>query len=132
MTINQTIPLNSLHANRGKPMVGLEIIDAVPGSTDPLSSSGVRVFSVRPDGPAASAGVQNGDCIVALNGRHVSRRADLKDVMSACCPNDVVRVDLLREGIGEPFQVNILLGCVPGTGGSPPRGSTGATTPAGR
>eukprot|EP00755_Sulcionema_specki_P019071 Sspe_Gene.68489::Locus_40392_Transcript_1_1_Confidence_1.000_Length_559::g.68489::m.68489 len=94
----------------GRPMVGLEIIDAVPDSGDPLASSGVRVFAVRPDGPAAKAGVQDGDCILALNGRPVTTRADLKEVMAGCAAGEVVTVDLLREGVPDAFQVHIKLG----------------------
>eukprot|EP01064_Diplonema_japonicum_P035361 TRINITY_DN764_c1_g1_i1.p1 TRINITY_DN764_c1_g1~~TRINITY_DN764_c1_g1_i1.p1 ORF type:complete len:335 (+),score=41.22 TRINITY_DN764_c1_g1_i1:53-1057(+) len=97
----------------GRPMVGLEIIDAVPTSSDPLSSSGVRVFAVRPDGPAAAGGVLNGDCILALNDRKVTTRSDLKEVMATCVAGDIVKVDLLRENIPDPFQVHIRLGTAP-------------------
>eukprot|EP00754_Rhynchopus_humris_P014739 Rhum_TRINITY_DN14408_c30_g1::Rhum_TRINITY_DN14408_c30_g1_i1::g.88696::m.88696 len=99
----------------GKPMVGLEIIDSIPDSLDPLSSSGVRVFAVRPDGPAAAAGVRNGDCIVALNDRPVQTRGDLKTVMSSCRPNDIVKVELLRQDVSEPLVVHIRLGTAPGS-----------------
>eukprot|EP01062_Namystynia_karyoxenos_P057718 TRINITY_DN4887_c0_g2_i1.p1 TRINITY_DN4887_c0_g2~~TRINITY_DN4887_c0_g2_i1.p1 ORF type:complete len:395 (+),score=120.52 TRINITY_DN4887_c0_g2_i1:123-1187(+) len=100
----------------GRPMVGLEIIDAVPHSNDPLASSGVRVFSVRPEGPAAAAGIRDGDCILALNGRPCTTRQDLKDTMSLCQAGDVVMADLLRDGHPEPFQLPILLGAATGAG----------------
>eukprot|EP01061_Rhynchopus_euleeides_P006517 TRINITY_DN1555_c0_g1_i1.p1 TRINITY_DN1555_c0_g1~~TRINITY_DN1555_c0_g1_i1.p1 ORF type:complete len:316 (+),score=77.06 TRINITY_DN1555_c0_g1_i1:96-1043(+) len=99
----------------GRPMAGLEIIDSIPGSADPLASSGVRVLAVRPDGPAAMGGVRNGDCIVALNDQPVQTRSDLKAVMSACRPNDLVHVELLREGVADSFSVHIRLGLAPGS-----------------
>eukprot|EP01059_Diplonema_ambulator_P028356 TRINITY_DN47135_c0_g1_i1.p1 TRINITY_DN47135_c0_g1~~TRINITY_DN47135_c0_g1_i1.p1 ORF type:complete len:340 (+),score=54.46 TRINITY_DN47135_c0_g1_i1:35-1021(+) len=107
------LPTSVPAPHRMKPMVGLEIIDAVPSSADRLSSSGVRVFAVRPDGPAAAGGVQNGDCILALNDKKVTTRADLKEVMATCSAGDMVKVDLLRENIPDPIQVHIRLGTAP-------------------
>ncbi|KAJ9440581.1 hypothetical protein DIPPA_24237 [Diplonema papillatum] len=113
----------------GRPMVGLEIIDAVPGSADPLSSSGVRVFAVRPEGPAAQGGVMNGDCIISMNDMPVKTRADLKQVMASCRPGDAVKVELLRQGIPEPFIVHIRLGIVPGSMQQIPYGVSAQLTP---
>ena len=107
----------SMPPSGGRPMAGLEIIDSIPGSSDPLSSSGVRVFAVRPDGPAAMAGVRNGDCIIALNDKDVQTRADLKAVMANCRPNDLVKVELLRENVSEAFEVHLRLGTAPSTPG---------------
>eukprot|EP01065_Artemidia_motanka_P042221 TRINITY_DN5619_c0_g1_i1.p1 TRINITY_DN5619_c0_g1~~TRINITY_DN5619_c0_g1_i1.p1 ORF type:complete len:364 (+),score=155.21 TRINITY_DN5619_c0_g1_i1:56-1093(+) len=92
-----------------RPMVGLEIIDAAPHSNDPLASSGVRVFTVRSDGPAAAAGVQPGDCILALNGYRVATRQDLKECMARCTAGEVVTVDVIRDGVPDPFQLFIVL-----------------------
>ncbi len=73
-------------------MLGINIGSAEPGT------DGVRVISVSPGGPAAEAGVQAGDLVVAIDGRKVNSGRDLIDNMRSVEPGQKVALDLRRAG----------------------------------
>jgi len=62
------------------------------------SMDGAFVESVSPDGPAAKAGVQNGDTIVGVDGRPVKQPKDAIDYVSAGPPGKAVSLTVLRGG----------------------------------
>lgn len=64
------------------------------GAADP----GVTVDTVRQNGPAATAGITDGDRIVGLDGEKIQSLQDYMDVMEGLAPGDVVQVILIRAG----------------------------------
>jgi S1-C subfamily serine protease len=76
----------------GRAMLGINIGSAEPGT------DGVRVVSVSPGGPAADAGVQAGDLVVAVDGKRVVSGRELVDNMREVKPGQKVALDLRREG----------------------------------
>jgi serine protease Do len=65
----------------------------------PDESSGVLVGGVTPNSAAAKAGVQDGDVIVALNGKKVTDPRNLQLLVAQTPPGTPVKLEVLR---GEP------------------------------
>jgi S1-C subfamily serine protease len=59
---------------------------------------GVPIGSVAPDGPAAEAGLRDGDVIVALAGQIVRTVQDLRAVLVRLEPGKSVEIVVLRDG----------------------------------
>jgi putative serine protease PepD len=68
----------------------------VGGSTGATGGSGVRVTSVEPNGPAATAGLRVGDVITKLNGHPVGEPGDLIALVRKYAPGSVVPVEYRR------------------------------------
>ena len=62
------------------------------------TAGGVAVAGLVPDGPAARAGVREGDLIVAVNFADVATRAEAYDHLWRCAAGAVVRLGILRDG----------------------------------
>jgi S1-C subfamily serine protease len=84
-----------------------------------LGEAGVLVLDVPPGTPAAAAGVRGttrdaagrlvlGDVIVSLDGKAVTRQADLFEALDARRPGDAVRLGVLRGG--KPVELTVTLG----------------------
>ena len=69
---------------------------------------GVRVLEVRPEGPAAVAGMHVGDLITGVAGVRVRQTEDLADVMAVFPPGSRVAFDVLREG--QVSKIDVVLG----------------------
>jgi len=74
-------------------------------------SAGVVVMSVIAGTGAASAGVQQGDLITAINGQNVASDQDVSSVVSALRPGDVLHVTVMRGS--KKLHLDITLGHVP-------------------
>jgi len=61
------------------------------------ATTGVAVSGLVPDGPAARAGVQEGDLVVAVNFAEVATREELYRRLWTQSPGAVVRLGVLRE-----------------------------------
>jgi serine protease Do len=72
---------------------------------------GALVGEVTPDGPAARAGLAQGDVIIELNGVRVDDNRELRLKISQLAPGSAIRLKLLRDG--NPREVNITLGELP-------------------
>lgn len=68
---------------------------------------GALVAMVEKDGPAAKAGIQPGDVILAVNGRPVEDSADLARYIASSKPGTTVTVDLWRKGGHVPVKVTL-------------------------
>ena len=93
----------------------------VAGSPTPLSpglvertgqSIGLRVVEVVPDGPAARAGIHEGDLILTAGGQpvvsaHALQRLMLADAIGRQLPITVVRNDTLVDLIARPDELVI-------------------------
>ncbi len=83
-----------------RPRLGLAVKDA-PGG-------GAEVGAVRPDSPAARAGLQAGDVVEALGGQAVRSAADLEALVGQLRAGDPVEV-LVRRG-GERLRLSLRTG----------------------
>jgi S1-C subfamily serine protease len=71
-------------------------------------TEGALVISVVADSPAAEAGLQEGDVIVAVEGEVVDARRTLSERIFAYDPDEVVTLDVIRAG--ETIQIEVTLG----------------------
>jgi serine protease Do len=62
------------------------------------STDGALVGEVVANAPAAKAGIEHGDIITAVDGRHIKSTRDLIDYVSAKGPHASVNLTLLRNG----------------------------------
>src|SRR5262249_98824 len=72
---------------------------------------GALVGEVPPDGPAAKAGLAQGDVITELNGVWVDDSRDLRLKISQLAPGSAIKLKLIRDGA--PREVTITLGEAP-------------------
>jgi membrane-associated protease RseP (regulator of RpoE activity) len=79
---------------------------------DYRGDGGVILTRVVPDGPAARAGLRNGDVIVRVNSRTVESPAELQDVIRAARVGQSVSVEVFRDG--ERSVVSVWLDARPG------------------
>jgi Do/DeqQ family serine protease len=68
---------------------------------------GAIVSQVTPGGPAAKAGVQQGDVILSLNDRPVDSSNALKNAVARVAPGTAVRMKLLRNGKEQTLDVTL-------------------------
>jgi S1-C subfamily serine protease len=74
--------------------------------------SGAYVVATMNGGPAAEAGIAEGDVIVAVNGSEVSTPEDLGSVLEGLTPGDAATVEVVRDG-GERISIEVTLGQKP-------------------
>ncbi len=76
------------------------------------NNNGALVASVVEGGPSDEAGLQEGDMIVAINGRVIKNFDQLISYLFGnTSPGDVVLLDILRDG--QSMQINLTLGARP-------------------
>lgn len=68
-------------------------------------AAGALVSAVEPEGPAAQAGIQQGDVIVRFNERGVENSADLPRIVAAARPGAQAGVDIYRNGAALTLSV---------------------------
>ena len=59
---------------------------------------GVYVWTISPDGPAAHAGIKQGDIITKLNGEEVTTGAEMVGKIATFSPGDKIKVTFKRDG----------------------------------
>jgi serine protease Do len=82
--------------------------------------AGALVSSVSKDSPAAKAGVQPGDIITRYNDREIVSSSELPLLVSSAAPGSTARLEVIRDGKSERFNVTI---------GEMKGGKVAATTP---
>jgi putative serine protease PepD len=82
------------------------------GVSTSAGASGVTVASVTSAGPAASAGIRQGDVLQAVGGETVRTPDDVAAAIQDRRPGDSVAVKVLRDGAQE--TLNVTLGTRPG------------------
>ena len=80
----------------------------ISGETPADGTVGALVIAVVDDAPAARAGIEAGDLIVALDGDLVSSMAELSADVKLFRPDEVVNVEFIRDG--ERLQTAVTLG----------------------
>ena len=83
---------------------------ALPGQTTP-TTSGALVSQVASGGPAAKAGVQQGDVITAVDGTTVTNAQDLITILASKKPGDTITLKIDRSG--STLTVTVTLGELP-------------------
>ena len=81
------------------------------------NTSGAVVSAVDPNGPAAKAGLEPGDVILALDGRSVGRSNPLPSAVAELAPGTRVKLRVWRHGA--PVDFAATLGRMPPAGTSP-------------
>ncbi len=71
-------------------------------------ADGALVQSVNPGGPAADAGIEPGDVIVAYGGEPVRDTRDVQNRVVATRPGTMVPLDIIRNG--EPLTLDVTIG----------------------
>ncbi len=84
------------------PTLGVSAKSATDGTTD-----GAQVQNVADGGPAAKAGIQEGDVIVKFGDRTVGNADELQVAVQEHNPGDTVPVELLRDGRKMTVQVTL-------------------------
>jgi S1-C subfamily serine protease len=69
---------------------------------------GALVNEVQPDGPAARAGLERGDVILAVNGVAIQSSNDLRNQVSSLAPGTTADVSVIRNG--QKRSINVTLG----------------------
>lgn len=64
----------------------------------PVDAKGALVSGTVPDGPAARAGIQQGDIIVGFNGKEIKTMGDLSRAVAEAAVGSTVPVTVLRKG----------------------------------
>jgi serine protease Do len=69
------------------------------------------VDEVKPDSPAAKAGLESGDVITAVNGASAKDARELTRTIGAAAPKSTVKLDILRSG--QTKSLEVALGQIP-------------------
>ena len=75
-----------------------EIDSEIAEAFDIDTRNGALITDVVEDSPAEDAGIQEGDVIVAFNGKKIADPANLKNVVSLTAPDSKNKVKLVRDG----------------------------------
>jgi len=70
-------------------------------------TTGVLIQNVRPDSPAAAAGLRQEDVIVAVDGIDIERSAQLQSTIAQRRPGDRVTVRFYRDGTAQEVSVQL-------------------------
>ncbi len=87
--------------------VSQDIVDAL----DLDDARGALIAQAQTDGPAAQAGIEDGDIIVAVNGEDVADSRELARTIAELDPGDTASVTILRDGQTQDIEVE--LGALP-------------------
>jgi serine protease Do len=93
-----------------RPRLGLGVKDATPADVEAYklpSASGAVVSEIPDQSPAADAGVELGDVIVAVDGTPVATAGDLTELTARKEPGQTVKLDIIRYGKQRSISVKL-------------------------
>jgi len=96
------------------PWIGIQHRELTPGEAKRAgvpAGKGTMVFGVAPNGPAAQAGIQTGDLIVAVNGQPISKAADLGSAIRSHNAGDRIEITIVRKN--KEMKLTVTIGAVP-------------------
>jgi serine protease Do len=97
---------HALTENLLNPRLKREIVTGLAVQPDPVGC-GVKLSDVEPDGPAARAGLRDGDRLLSIGGKPVNWEFDFNKALLASRPGD--RIDLVVERGGERVKAALQL-----------------------
>ena len=97
---------------RGYLGVGRQAVDEdIAASIGLPKNRGEIINRVEPGGPAAKAGVKEGDVVVAVNGREVNPDQNLSYLVANVAPGATARLDVIRDS--KPLRLDAVVGVRP-------------------
>lgn len=100
---------NGRVVNSRRAALGVSVTTVTDQSGTPVA---VGISSVIPGGPAATAGLQNGDVITKIDDVRVTTAQQLQEVVATKKPGETVRITFIRLS-GEANTVPVMLGELP-------------------
>jgi S1-C subfamily serine protease len=79
-----------------RPLLGVQLTDVTAAETPPSVTEGAVVARVGPGSPASAAGIQEGDVIVAVDGKAVKDAQAAKRAIASHRPEDEIQVTVVR------------------------------------
>jgi serine protease Do len=96
------------HVTRGRLGVGIQELDQALAKSFGLERPrGALVASVEPEGPAAKAGVQEGDVILSFDGRPLDSAGALPATVAAVQPGQEVELEVWRDRATRKLRVEL-------------------------
>ncbi len=94
--------------SRAKLGVSIQDVDrALADSFGLAKPGGAMVANVEKGGPAAKAGVKEGDVVLKFNGRQITRSADLPLAVSEAAPGSAAEIEVWRNGRTERLTAKL-------------------------
>jgi serine protease Do len=90
--------------------LGVAVQDLTPALARGLkidADRGLLVVDVAPDGPAAQAGLQRNDVIVAVDGKPPEDAGHFRNLVAGTAPGSRLRLTILREGRERTVEVTV-------------------------
>jgi serine protease Do len=103
-----------------RPMLGVLARDVTAADVEIFQlpvAQGAKVMQVVEGGPAALAGVELGDVIIAVDGHEIDSASDLQATLAEFEPGSTVQLEVIRNG--KETSIPVELGLIK-TGGPPP------------
>ncbi len=98
------------HGSITRGWLGVQIQPVTAGIADSLGMKkveGALVDQPQADSPAAKAGIESGDVIVAVNGAAVKDARELARMIGQMAPNSSVKLEILRKGESRTLAVTL-------------------------
>jgi serine protease Do len=109
-TAKQIVAQLKEHGSVTRGWLGVQIQPVSAGIADSLGmkkAEGAIVDSAQANSPAASAGLQAGDVITAVNGTPVKDARGLARIIAMQPPDSAVKLDILRQGEAKTVSVTL-------------------------
>ena len=84
------------------------VTDDLAESLNLPNATGALVAGIVPNGPSAKAGIQNGDLIMAFDGKPITDSRTLPRIVADTAIGKTVNVDLLRKGQKQTVKLTVL------------------------
>ena len=114
ITLARTVMADIIEYGRvRRAILGVSIQDLTPADAQAAGLKEIRgalVGGSTPgqESPAAKAGIEAGDVIIAIDGQPIDRVAQLQRLIRNHKPGDVVTVDVMRFGAKKSFKVKLI------------------------
>lgn len=87
--------------------LGLSLLPPKYSDDVNIVPSGVVIATILPNGPAANAGLRNGDRIIKVNNTEINSASHLINYVALQSPNSTVKVDVIRDNQSLVLDVTV-------------------------